>query len=95
MTSYKGHKLSDDKTIGGSGRLTKKRIDSFQVYYGKAIRQNAGNIEAASNAVRAILKHGASSPLWLLAKFYHSITQKAVLQLSQQQVAEDFCVCMS
>ena len=61
VTKYKGHKLSDSKTIGGRGRLTKKQIDSFQVYYGKAIQQNAGNIEAASNAVRAILKHSAST----------------------------------
>ena len=51
VTNYKGHKLSDGKTKDGRGRLTKKRIDSFQVYYGKAIRQNAGNTEAASNEI--------------------------------------------
>ena len=34
VASYKGQKLSDGKGIGGMGRLIKKRIDSFQVYYG-------------------------------------------------------------
>ena len=50
VTNYKGHKLSDGKTIGGRGRLSKKQIDSFQVYYGKAIRQNAGNITTFTTA---------------------------------------------
>ena len=41
---YKGRKLSDCKTVGGKGRLTKERIDSFQRYYGKAIRENKDDL---------------------------------------------------
>ena len=61
VTSYKGRKLPDGKGIGGKGWLTKKRIDSFQVYYGRAIRENKGNVEEAQKAVKAILYHSLST----------------------------------
>ena len=61
VASYKGRKLSDGKGIGGRHRLTKKRIDSFQVYYGKAIRDNKGNVQEAKKAVQAILHHSMST----------------------------------
>ena len=54
-------KLSDGKTIGGRGRLTDKRIDSLQVYYGKAIRNNTNSIAAMQNAIMAIWKHYRST----------------------------------
>ena len=37
VTKSKSQKLADGKGLGGKGRLTKKRIDDFQTYYGKAI----------------------------------------------------------
>ena len=61
VASYKGQKLSDGKGIGGMGRLTKKKMDSFQVYYGKAIKENKGNAKEAQKAVKAILQHSVST----------------------------------
>ena len=40
----KGKKLADGKTIGGRNRLTDNLIDTFQRYYGKALRQNKGDL---------------------------------------------------
>ena len=59
--TYKGRKLADGKGIGGKQRMTNKKINDFQVYYGKAIRSNLGNVEAASNAVMAIFMHSIST----------------------------------
>ena len=50
-------RLEDGKGIGGRGRLTDKTIDSLQVYYGKAIRENTHDIGAMQNAVMAIWHH--------------------------------------
>ena len=36
-----GKKLDDGKTVGGTGRLTKNKIDALQRYYGKTNRENA------------------------------------------------------
>ena len=52
-----GKKLSDGKGLGGKGRLTTARIDTLQNFYGLAIRNNKGNIEAMSKATMAILDH--------------------------------------
>jgi hypothetical protein len=57
-----GKKLDDGKGIQGRGRLTKERIDSFQVFYGRAIRDNKGDAEAMSKATMAILKHYTALP---------------------------------
>ena len=38
--SYKGRRLSDGKTIGGKGRLTKVLMNTLQNYYGDAIRRH-------------------------------------------------------
>ena len=54
-------KLSDGKKIGGRGKLTDKRIDSLQVYYGKAIKNNTNSIAAIQNAVMTIWKHYGST----------------------------------
>ena len=59
--TWKGRKLSDQKGIGGKQRLTNNRINSYQVYYGKAMRNNLGNIDAASDAVMAIFYHSIST----------------------------------
>ena len=61
MASHKGQKLADGKGVGGKGRLTKKRIDGFQVYYGRAIKENKENVAEAQRAVQAILKHSMST----------------------------------
>lgn len=53
--------LADGKGIGGKGRLTDKRIDKLQVYYGKAIRQNTHDIDCMQNAVMAIWHHSKST----------------------------------
>ena len=50
-------RLEDGKGIGGRGRLTDKTIDSLQVYYGKAIRENTNDIGAMENAIMAIWHH--------------------------------------
>ena len=54
-------KLSDGKTIGGRNRLTDNLIDMFQRYYGKALRENKGNIDGMERAVKAIWHHYAST----------------------------------
>ena len=54
-------KLADGRTMGGDGRLTNSLIDSLQVYYGKAIRNNVSNIEDMKNAVMAIFYHSTST----------------------------------
>lgn len=59
---FTGRKLSDGKGLGGVGRLTIKRIDTFQNFYGKVIRENKGDAKAMSKATHAILKHYSSTP---------------------------------
>ena len=56
-----GKKLSDNKTIGGRGRLTDGMIDSLQNYYGMAVRANAGDLQAMSRAIWASLMHRVST----------------------------------
>ncbi|XP_065065605.1 uncharacterized protein LOC135691614 [Rhopilema esculentum] len=57
LKEMKGKKMSDGKTIGGKGRLTKERIDSFQRYFGNSIRANRGNLAQMQNDVWAIFHH--------------------------------------
>lgn len=52
-----GQKLSDGKSLGGTGRLTQARIDAMQMFYGKALRGNKGNPAAMSKSTWAILYH--------------------------------------
>ena len=47
--------------VGGRGRLTDATIDSLQVYYGKAIRNNTHSLKAMENAVMAIWRHSKST----------------------------------
>ena len=61
VRSCKGKKLADGKGIGGQGRLTIKRIDTLQNFYGFAIRSNKGNAKAMAKATQAILKHYSST----------------------------------
>ena len=49
--------LDDGKSIGGTGRLTKKTIDKLHVYYGNAIRNNTNDIREMQTAVMAIWHH--------------------------------------
>lgn len=53
--------LEVGKGIGGRGRLTDKTIDSLQVHYGKAIKENTYDIGAMHNAVMAIWHHTQAS----------------------------------
>jgi len=57
LQNYRGHKLSDGKTIGGAEHLTATLINSLQNYYGDAIRKNAGNLDGMVKAVQATLLH--------------------------------------
>jgi hypothetical protein len=59
--TYRGRKLDDGKTIRGAGRLTDGLIKSLQNYYGEAIRQNRGDLQAMVRAVQASLLHTNSS----------------------------------
>ena len=38
-------------SLGGKGHLTEAMIDSFQNYYGSAIRRNVGNLEEMRTGV--------------------------------------------
>ena len=57
-------KLSDGKSIGGKRQLTNTQIDTFQNFYGLAIKKNKGNPEAMSLATMAILDHYAEDPTY-------------------------------
>mgnify|MGYP000371403211 CR=1 FL=1 len=57
----KGQKLSDGKTLGGTGRLTETEIDKMQTYYGLAIRRNTEDVEKMKTAVWATFFHKAST----------------------------------
>lgn len=57
----RGQKLSDGKSLSGRGRLTDAVIDSLQVYYGKAIRENTEDVEKMRSAVWATYLHKISS----------------------------------
>ncbi|XP_064598238.1 uncharacterized protein LOC135464678 [Liolophura sinensis] len=54
-------KLSDNKTLGGRGRLTNKVIDKLQIYYGLAIRRNKQNLKGMKREILAGLYHSAST----------------------------------
>ena len=56
------------KGLGGRGRLTDNIIDKLQNYYGMAIRQNSGDLNAMKSATAASLFHVASSA----ANDYHT-----------------------
>lgn len=47
----KNVKLSDDKKLGGKGRLTDDKIDQLQRYYGLAIRRNLSSVDQMKDAV--------------------------------------------
>jgi hypothetical protein len=61
LRSLKKHsgktRLDDDKPIRGRGRLTDNVIDSIQLYYGKAIRNNTHSVKAMQDAIWAIWYH--------------------------------------
>ena len=61
VKDYKGRKLDDGKSIGGRGRLSQKEIDSLQVYYGKAIRENNSSVDDMRKAIWAIYFHKLST----------------------------------
>ena len=53
----KGKKLIDNKGVGGKRRLTDTIIDKMQNYYGKAIRENKGDLKGMQKSINAILNH--------------------------------------
>ena len=57
----KEKQLSDGKSVGGKGRLTDKVIDKMQNLYGKAIRENKGDLKGMQTSISAILNHMVKS----------------------------------
>ena len=53
--------LYDGKPIGGRRRLTDNVIDSMQVYYDKAIRNNTHSVQAMQDAIWAVWYHMQST----------------------------------
>ena len=50
-------KLAKEKKIDGKNRLTNKKIDTLQNYFGIALRQNVGNLDAMTTAIMASMYH--------------------------------------
>ena len=50
-------KLSDNKSVGGTGRLTDRDIDKMQNNFGEAIRSNVSDKDSMFNAIWAIFQH--------------------------------------
>ena len=54
-TQYRGKKLQDGKILTGARRLTERQIDTLQIYFGIAIRENKGNLLGMQRSVMAAL----------------------------------------
>lgn len=52
---------SNDKSLGGKGKLTDARILKVQTFFGLAIRRNVGDLQKMKDAVWAIFYHLGSS----------------------------------
>ena len=50
-SSNKGRKLAHGKGLSGKGRLTTRKMDVPQSYYGLAIRENHESVEEMAKAV--------------------------------------------
>ena len=50
-------KLRKVKNLGGKNRLVKKKIDTLQNYFGIALRDNVGNLDAMTTAIMASMYH--------------------------------------
>ena len=61
--------LKKEKKLRGHGRLTDNNIDPMQTYYGKAIRNNKGDVKGMQKAILAILYHQTSTDKKLQHKF--------------------------
>lgn len=55
--SLKGKKLADGKLFTGIGRMTGKKIDILQQFFGNAIRENCDSIPKMEKAVKACHQH--------------------------------------
>ena len=58
----KGNKLSDNKKVGGTGRLTDSTTDHMQTYYGYTICNNKDNTKEKQKAIWAIYYHMIPGP---------------------------------
>ena len=61
--------LADGKILGGKGRLTDKKIDKLQDYYGIAIRDNKNDLVSMREAIWAIYFHYHSTDAILQHSF--------------------------
>ena len=69
VNKSRGQKLVNGRRLQGKGRLTKKRTDDYQTYYGKAIPNNMNYVERMQKPSLAIVYHSASTtqqpvPCW-------------------------------
>ena len=71
-----GKRMSDNRTVGGKGRLTKIKIDQIQKYYGQAIRQNVGDLSGMQNVVWAIFQHTVKPATSVSLESQHSLCPK-------------------
>ena len=55
--NLKGLKMSDGGRVEGRGRLSDNVIDKMQKYYGRAIRENSGDLDKMKNSIWAIHHH--------------------------------------
>ena len=76
--------LSDEKTIGGRGRLTGAVIDELSTYYGKALRANKNSVEDMTKAIWITYNHKASTD----ANPQHHLCPKGVNSWCQWQKAK-------
>ena len=93
--------LSDGKTIGGRGRLTEKRIDSLQVCYGEAIRNNTNSIAAMQNTVMANWTQYRGQLMMIQNMKYvhqgvvHGVGIREILQgIQKTSIMTTHCLCL-
>ncbi|XP_065650410.1 uncharacterized protein LOC136078561 [Hydra vulgaris] len=58
--THKNKKLSNGKGVSGLGRLSEKAINTLQNYFGRAVRQNIGNIYLMKKFIWATLFHNTN-----------------------------------
>ena len=61
VNKSRGQKLVNGRRLQGKGRVTKKRTDDYQTYYGKAIPNNMNYVERMQKPSLAIVYHSAST----------------------------------
>ena len=61
LRNLKAEAKAAKKSIGGKGKLTDEKVFKIQNYYGRAIKDNAGDTELMKKRIFAILFHMTST----------------------------------